>query len=370
MVMERDRGATAGAGQGRRRLGFDGGGSVIQIWRWTEEGLRAVARADPPAREDGGASGDAGEVVWLDVRSPRDEEWRLLRRHYPLTPVLWNRLQAGQSPYGVTAASGSAVFELTLPSGRSCLFLWEGGVLATVAQGEPVEWGRLRDRLEAGGAAPARSSAWLLYLLLEEVLHSYGDEVERLEQRLEPVEARFLKEAEEAHHPAGGRQRRGRRQPRSPWSELDWIPQWSLFHRRAGRLQRAVNSLREVLDRLLEYDSAGDRGGDPAGEVGPYLRLLRDHAGRLAARLDNVRELVATLMNLRLALAAERNNRLILRLTVLSTIFLPLTFLTGIYGMNFRYMPELDWPWAYPALLAFMLVLSLVLWWVFRRDYE
>lgn len=342
---------------------------MIRIWRWTDEGLRAAARTDPPARAEGGEAGDAGDVLWLDLRSPRDEDWRLLRRHYPLTPVLWNRLQAGHSTCGVTAAGGSAVFELTLPGGRSCLFLWGGGALATVTEDEPAEWDRLRDRLEAGGAAPARSSAWLLYLLLEEVLHSYGDEVERLEQRLEPVEARFLKEAEEAH-PAGGTQRRDRRRPRPPWSEPDWIPQWSLFHRRAGRLQRAVNSLREVLDRLLEYDSAGDRGGDPAGEVGPHLRLLRDHAGRLAARLDNVRELVATLMNLRLALAAERNNRLILRLTVLSTIFLPLTFLTGIYGMNFRHMPELEWPWAYPALLAFMLVLSLFLWWFFRRDYE
>ncbi|HEY8487563.1 MAG TPA: CorA family divalent cation transporter, partial [Thermaerobacter sp.] len=147
----------------------------------------------------------------------------------------------------------------------------------------------------------------------------------------------------------------------------------STLHRRAGQLHRRLNSLSEVLDRLLEssYNGYDDPGEGLGGrQLRPYLRALRDHAGRLSGRLENARELVVTLMNLRLALAAERTNRLILRLTVLSTIFLPLTFLTGIYGMNFEYMPELELPWAYPALLAFMLVLGVGLWWFFKREYE
>jgi len=54
-------------------------------------------------------------------------------------------------------------------------------------------------------------------------------------------------------------------------------------------------------------------------------------------------------------------------LTVIGTIFLPLTFLVGVYGMNFQHMPELAWPWAYPALWGIMVALALGMLWAFRR---
>lgn len=347
---------------------------MIRVWRWSENGLREEPATGPAGEAATGAPDDA--VLWIDVRSPQREDWATLRNRYPLTPVLWNRLQAGHSTYGVEAASGTVIFSVTLPGGRPCLFLWKEGAVATVCEDAPEAWERLRDRLAAGGSTLPRSSAWLLYFLLEEILNSYGESVERLERRLEPIEARFVRETEPPEQAAGrddaARPRRGprRRRPRPVWSEPNWVPQLSLLHRRAGQLQRLANGLGDVLDRLLEYHYNSNGKGAPAREIRPHLRALRDHANRLTGRLENVRELAATLMDLRLALATERTNRLILRLTVLSTIFLPLTFLTGIYGMNFRHMPELDIPWAYPALLAFMLVLGLSLWWFLRREYE
>ncbi|PJB69883.1 MAG: magnesium and cobalt transport protein CorA, partial [Armatimonadetes bacterium CG_4_9_14_3_um_filter_58_7] len=54
-------------------------------------------------------------------------------------------------------------------------------------------------------------------------------------------------------------------------------------------------------------------------------------------------------------------------LTIISTIFIPLTFLAGVYGMNFHFMPELRWTWAYPALWAFMIAISLLMLAIFRR---
>lgn len=369
---------------------------MIRVWHWSGDGLReepASTLEHAAGSRDGSRGGthdDAPDdtqdtVIWIDVRSPEQADWEALRRLYDLSPVLWNRLQAGYATYGVAAASGMVIFGVTLPGGRPCLFLWAGGTVATICTEEPSGWARLRERLAAGGDGLPRSAGWLLYFLLEEILHSYGDDVQRLERRLEPVEERFLRDADGRGEPGPGESRRGdasrparagsgsHRRRNALGTGPEGIPVLSVLHRRAGQLQRRVNSLGEALDRLLEHsfnNYNGDRGADPAREIRPYLRALRDHARRLAGRLDNVRELVVTLMNLHLALAAERTNRLILRLTVLNTIFLPLTFLTGIYGMNFRYMPELDVPWAYPALLAFMLVLGLSLWWFFRREYE
>ena len=378
------------------------GRALIRIWRWSREGLTEVAgpaagepagpeqaghragdRADDPSgRHAAGRSrdlpgqhdraaepgtGQEAAVLWVDVRAPAPSDWAALRRRYALAPLLWNRLEAGAATYGLEAAGGTVVFHVPLVSGRSCLVMLMPREVATVCEGEADEWQRLRERLAAGGPAVPRSAPWLLYFLLEDLLHAYGDQVQRLEHRLEPVESRFLGEEPVPAAPqrsAPARPRRSR-----PPADLG-VALLSSLHRRAGQLHRRLNSLGEVLDRLLESGYDGDREGIASRELRTYLRALRDHANRLSARLENARELVVTLMNLRLALAAERTNRLILRLTVLSTIFLPLTFLTGIYGMNFRYMPELNWPWAYPALLAFMLVLGLALWWVFRREYE
>jgi magnesium transporter len=54
-------------------------------------------------------------------------------------------------------------------------------------------------------------------------------------------------------------------------------------------------------------------------------------------------------------------------LTIIATIFIPLTFIAGIYGMNFKYMPELGWPWSYPLVLGAMLLVGLVMVAYFKR---
>lgn len=54
-------------------------------------------------------------------------------------------------------------------------------------------------------------------------------------------------------------------------------------------------------------------------------------------------------------------------LTIISTIFIPLTFIAGVYGMNFRYMPELEWRWGYFAVLGVMALLGALMVWFFRR---
>jgi magnesium transporter len=60
-------------------------------------------------------------------------------------------------------------------------------------------------------------------------------------------------------------------------------------------------------------------------------------------------------------------NEIMKVLTVIATIFIPLTFLAGIYGMNFKAMPELDQPWGYPAVLILMLTIAVVMLIYFRK---
>jgi magnesium transporter len=82
---------------------------------------------------------------------------------------------------------------------------------------------------------------------------------------------------------------------------------------------------------------------------------------------DELLEDVNNLLSIQLALASHRTNEVVRVLTVFSVFFLPLTFIVGIYGMNFRYMPELQERWGYPAAMAGMGFVTLMIYLWFRR---
>jgi magnesium transporter len=94
---------------------------------------------------------------------------------------------------------------------------------------------------------------------------------------------------------------------------------------------------------------------------------VRDVRGKVQAiyeRLDAQRSLLESLESLYLSSVGQRTNDVMRILTVFSAVFMPLTFIVGVYGMNFSWMPELEWPWAYPAVMALMAVIagSMILW--------
>ena len=99
----------------------------------------------------------------------------------------------------------------------------------------------------------------------------------------------------------------------------------------------------------------------------PYLRDVHDHVVQLLDLLENSHEMSSSLMDLHLSTANNRLNEVIKLLTIISTIFIPLTFLVGVYGMNLKYMPELEYWWGYPACLALMVAIVLMMLRWFRK---
>src|SRR5690606_40324480 len=98
-----------------------------------------------------------------------------------------------------------------------------------------------------------------------------------------------------------------------------------------------------------------------------YFRDILDHAIQLAEVLDTQRETTSGLMNTYLSVMSNRTNEVMKVLTVITTIFIPLSFITGIYGMNFDYMPELHSHFGYPAVWLVMLAVGLSLGYFFKR---
>lgn len=198
----------------------------------------------------------------------------------------------------------------------------------------------VRARIRTEGSLLRRSGAeFLAYALIDAVVDGYFPVVDRLADVLEELE-----------HQAIGRP------VRETLARIHSSRHLVLVIERVQRQQR---------DALLLLAHSEREG---LGEsVQPYLRDVLDHAIHVLDTLETFREMTAVLMDTYLSSISYRANDVMKTLTVIATIFIPLTFLTSVYGMNFRDMPELEWRWGYPALWAIMVTaaLSLLVW--FRR---
>lgn len=103
------------------------------------------------------------------------------------------------------------------------------------------------------------------------------------------------------------------------------------------------------------------------GDERPALRDVRDLHTKLVLLYDQVQDDANNLLNIYLSLSARKTNDVMKLLTIFSVFFMPLTFIVGIYGMNFKYMPELESPLGYPITLIVMVLVCIIIFFWFKR---
>ena len=128
------------------------------------------------------------------------------------------------------------------------------------------------------------------------------------------------------------------------------------------RFRRQVWPLREMLASLTRPEFHLVRR-----ETIPYLRDLYDHVVQVLKTIESQRDLLAGILDVYLSSLSNRMDEIMKLLTVIGTIFIPLTLITGIYGMNFKWMPELNWRWGYPAVWAVMITIALLMVRMFKK---
>ncbi len=198
----------------------------------------------------------------------------------------------------------------------------------------------VRERLQTTrGRMRHRGPDYLAYALIDAVVDGYFVLLEQLTDRAEELE-----------------------------DELADRPQRATL-RRIHRFRRDLIVLRKAVWPLREVVAALERDGAELIDerTAPFLRDLYDHIIQVIETVETLRDTVAGLLDLYLSSVGQRTNEIMKVLTVMATIFIPLTFLAGVYGMNFRYMPELEWRWGYPALWLFMLACAAGMLIAFRR---
>ena len=135
------------------------------------------------------------------------------------------------------------------------------------------------------------------------------------------------------------------------------------------RLKREMIFLRRSVWPLRELVNSLERGESPLIHKATriYLRDVYDHTIQVFDTLETYRDMLSGMHDTYLSSISNRMNEVMKVLTIIATIFIPLTFVAGVYGMNFEFMPELKWRWAYFGVWGVILVVALVMVIYFKR---
>ena len=136
------------------------------------------------------------------------------------------------------------------------------------------------------------------------------------------------------------------------------------------QLKREVISLQRLISPLkgLIYSSTFKDNQLFTENNFIYWRDIDDHLSTVLDKVRTFREIINSMLDTYLSNVNDNMNQVMQVLTVISTIFIPLSFLTGLYGMNFKYMPELEYQYSYPTLLGLMIVIAVTMLVYFKKN--
>ncbi|WP_018152812.1 magnesium/cobalt transporter CorA [Leeia oryzae] len=283
-----------------------------------------------------------GQTTWLNVYGLHDTAaLAQIGQHYGLHPlVLEDILNTEQRPkLDIYKDYLFVVAHLFYPDHEGKLqpeqvsFVLGKDWLLTFQERSTGLFAHVRTRLLADHSQQRKGKAdYLMYALLDSLVDHHFALIEQLGDRIELLEDRLLDE------------RPGPEQLACIYIEK----------RQIAGLRRNLWPLRECLNSLTRDDADFFEA-----ETQLYLRDVYDHAVHALESLEALRDQIAGMLDIFVSTTSNLLNRDMRVLTVITTIFMPLTLLTSLYGMNFKYMPELEWHWGYFALLGVMAVLSI-----------
>ena len=286
-----------------------------------------------------------GTLVWAMVTGPDDAKIERLGNEFRLHPVALEDLRKRQQRPKIDTYERQhmvVAYEVVpdAPDGLSeiHIFVGAGWVLSVNWAPAPM----LESVRHRFGEAPEdiTTTGGLLYAILDSAVDTYFPELDRISDRMDAIEDRVL---------AGE-------------SDAAGLGEILSLKRRLLELRRVLAPMRDVANALLRRDiEIVD-----AASV-PYYQDLYDHLVRVLDQLDVYRDLLAAVHDARLTMASNSLNAIMKRLTAFTVVLMVPTLIAGIYGMNFEFMPELDWAFGYPAALAVMLLTVVALVTYFTR---
>jgi magnesium transporter len=288
-------------------------------------------------------------VAWIGLHSPSQEEFSAVAKEFGLHPLaVEDTVKAHQRPklerYGenlfVVLRPAHYLDNLeTVEFGEIHVFVGENFVVS-VRHGEASELRQVRRRLESEPELLRHGPMAILYAIMDRVVDEYAPVVEGLQTDIDEIEEEVF----------GGNAGVSRRI-------------YALAREVIG-FRRAVEPLTPIVEGLTK----GEVYAVFDTELRRHLRDVQDHVMQVTERVEGFHELLRNILDVNLTLVGISQNDETKKISAWAAIIAVPTIITGIYGMNFDYMPELHWWLGYPYALALILVMGLVLHRLFKRS--
>jgi len=292
----------------------------------------------------------ADRFIWIGLHEPDTELLREIQQEFGLHDLaIEDALAAHQRPklerYGdslfvvlrtAQLVPATDVVEL----GETHIFVGPRYVVS-VRHGASAPLADVRARCEATPALLAKGPGFVLYALMDFIVDQFFPLVDALEDQLEAIEEAIFQES----------------------FSRETTERIYRLKRDLLEVKRAVSPLVDICNRLMRADV----------ELIPedthvYFRDVYDHTIRLNEMVDMLRELLTTALEANLSLISVAQNEAMKRLAGWAAIIAVPTMIAGVYGMNFKFMPELDSPYGYPLALGAMLGVCAYLYYRFKRS--
>jgi len=289
-------------------------------------------------------------VTWINIDGVHEPDIvEKIGNHFDLHPlILEDILNTGQRPK--LEDLGSYLFivlkmlyydetENKLTSEQVSLVLGANFVIS-FQEKEGDVFDPVRERIrKAKGLIRKNGADYLAYALIDAVVDNYFVVLEKLGEIVEDMETELIAD------------------PTSRTMQVIHVLKREMIH-----LRKSVWPLREVISGLERCESPLIKK-----KTGMFLRDVYDHTIQVIDTVESYRDMVSGMLDTYLSSMSNRMNEVMKVLTIFASIFIPLTFIAGIYGMNFQYMPELNWRWAYFGVLTAMSAVGLLMVFYFRR---
>ena len=303
--------------------------------------------ADIVIDEAGEWSKKPGHVVWIGLLEP---DYDLLGRvqaqlglHYL---AIEDAGKAHQHPkieqYGEAlfiVARTAQIVQDKVAFGETHLFVGEGYIVS-VRHGASTSYKPVRERCESCPRALARGEDYILYAILDFIVDNYSPVLETIQEEVEAMEAQVLASA----------------------MTQAQIERLYLLRRDLLRLRNAVGPLVEVC-RRLEHDNLPM----VRSTMQPLFRDVTDHVRTVQEQIDSLREVLAFAFEASLLVGQAQETAVSKKLASWLAIIAVPTAIAGVYGMNFKHMPELEWEYGYFSVIGTILLVCTGLFWRFRR---
>lgn len=288
-----------------------------------------------------------GHVVWIGLHEPDDTVLSDVQSQFGLHELaIEDARVAHQRPkieqYGdglFIVARTAQLVDGNIAFGETHFFVGTGYIVS-VRHGASTSYASVRERAESCPRALARGEDYILYAILDFIVDNYSPVLEAVTDEVEQIEDDVL-----AHTITRAQ-----------------IERLYMLRRDLLRLRNAVGPLIDVCRRLEHDDLPMIR---PAMQ--PLFRDVTDHVRTVHERIDSMREVLAFAFEASLLVGQAQETAVSKQLASWLAIIAVPTAVAGIYGMNFKHMPELDWQYGYPTILGTVAVICAFLYWRFRR---